>query len=213
MDNRDFWLKEAPVADGIHETWMTFSPSVTDVASIDRAKRDFLNLVSEGVEWTSVTVFNPSREASVADLVDVFKTFAPTAVLCGRGDLPFSFSATGYRFSDEGKKASAFERFKTESGTSGAVLKTPYSTVTTLDAAASSAKGFKKQAESFYDDVAQVLRDRKIPTRDFVRSWNFIDSILSRYAEFNEVRDARFAKLGLSKNEAPAGTGIDCVLE
>ncbi len=63
-----------------------------------------------------------------------------------------------------------------------------------------------------YDAIAEVMRARKLASRDFVRSWNFIDSILSRYAQFNEVRDLRFAKLGIAKEEAPAGTGIDCVM-
>lgn len=204
MDNRNFWLKEIPVADGIFEIWMTYSPDSSDAAKLERAKKEFVNLASDGVEWTSVTVFDPSCDASISGLVEVFKTFAPTAVLGGRGGLPFSFSATGYRFSDEKRKESSFERFETDSGTSGAILKTEHSTVTTLDAVVSSEKGFKKQVESFYDDLSETLRGRKLATRDFVRSWNFIDSILSRYAEFNGVRDARFSKLGIKKEEAPA---------
>ena len=91
-------------------------------------------------------------------------------------------------------------------------MRTPFSTVTSLDAVTSDVKDFNKQAESFYDSVAETVRSRKLAPRDFVRSWNFIDSILSRYAKFNQVRDARFAKLGIAKEEAPAGTGIDCVM-
>lgn len=92
-------------------------------------------------------------------------------------------------------------------------MKTPFSTVTTLDAVMSDAEDFGKQVESFYDAVDETVRSRKLAIEDFVRSWNFVDSILSRYSEFNRVRDARFAKLDIAKERAPAGTGIDCVLE
>lgn len=91
-------------------------------------------------------------------------------------------------------------------------MKTPFSTFIGLDAVTSDAKSFEKQVESFYDSIAETMRTKKLAPRDFVRSWNFIDSILSRYAKFNEVRDARFAKLAIVKEDAPAGTGIDCVM-
>ncbi|MFB0964908.1 MAG: Rid family hydrolase [Patescibacteria group bacterium] len=89
------------------------------------------------------------------------------------------------------------------------MLRTPESTVTALSAVTSDKKGFSKQVESFYDSVSEIVRSKKLKSADFVRSWNFVDSILKRYSEFNAVRDARFEKLGVTVETCPAGTGID----
>lgn len=82
-----------------------------------------------------------------------------------------------------------------------------------MDAHRSVADTFASQADGFYRAVSNVLKSRNMVPGDFVRSWNYVDSILMRYSEFNAVRDARFAELGVVGPEYPAGTGIDCVLE
>lgn len=88
----------------------------------------------------------------------------------------------------------------------------PHSTRTTIDAFLHSGMDFPDQVARFYDAVGDAMSSLSIPPERFVRSWNFVDSILSRYADFNRVRDARFAELGIRKETCPAGTGIDCLL-
>lgn len=209
MENLKTWHREIPVSENVSEIFFTGSCAVAEDSDFETAKRKFLELASEGVEWTSVTAFRPASDSGSDSLVDVFKTFAPTAVIGGRGEAGFSFSANGYRFVSADAKEGIFERFKTKEGADGYVLKTPGSTVTALSAVTSDKKGFVKQVESFYDSVSEVLRTKKLKTSDFVRSWNFVDSILKRYPEFNAVRDARFGKLGVTVEACPAGTGID----
>lgn len=209
MKNLKTWHREIPVSESASEIFFTGSSAVAEGADFETAKKKFLELASEGVEWTSVTVFRPASDVVSDSLVDVFKTFAPTAVIGGRGEAGFSFSANGYRFASADAKDGVFERFKTKEGADGYVLKTPGSTLTALSAVTSDKKGFVKQAESFYDSVSEVVRTKKLKASDFVRSWNFIDSILKRYPEFNAVRDARFEKLGVTVEACPAGTGID----
>ena len=76
-----FWNREIPVSESVSEIFFTASSPSPENADFETAKRDFLSLASDGVEWVSVTVFRPAGDARSDSLVDVFKTFAPTAVV------------------------------------------------------------------------------------------------------------------------------------
>lgn len=56
------------------------------------------------------------------------------------------------------------------------------------------------------------MRAKRLPSESFVRSWNYVDSILKNYPSFNKVRDRRFDAMGIGRSACPAGTGIDAVL-
>lgn len=81
MANMKFWNREIPVSENVSEIFFTASSSSPEAADFEAAKREFLALASEGAEWVSVTVFRPASDTLSDSLVDVFKTFAPTAVV------------------------------------------------------------------------------------------------------------------------------------
>lgn len=81
MENCKIWHKEIPVSEEVSEVWLTGSSTTSEASDFERAKREFLERTVRGVEWTSVTVFRPTTDALSDGFVDVFKTFAPTAVL------------------------------------------------------------------------------------------------------------------------------------
>lgn len=81
MENWKSWRKEIPVSDGISEIFLTWNSPTPDAGDFQKAKREFLELASDGVEWVSVTAFRPSKNPLSDDLIDAFRTFAPTAVL------------------------------------------------------------------------------------------------------------------------------------
>lgn len=81
MENCKIWRKEIPVSEGISEIFLTGKSTKREASDFEKAKREFLDLTVRGVEWTSVTAFFPSSDALSDGLADVFKTFAPTAVI------------------------------------------------------------------------------------------------------------------------------------
>lgn len=81
MENCKIWRKEIPLSESVSEIWFTGNSTTSEVSDFEKAKREFLELTARGVEWISVTVFRPSVDPLSEGLVDVFRTFAPTAVL------------------------------------------------------------------------------------------------------------------------------------
>lgn len=205
------WHKEIPIAPGIWEFFSTFrsgsAPSESDFGRMEREITKLFEGISEGL---SLTVFRPASDDSSSAFLEKVAKFAPVSVIGGRGTEGFSLVLTGYRFESGEIREKSFERLRLLSGTGATSLRTGGITKTTLDAHVSEGD-FAVQVNSFYDAVAEIVSKKNLSSEDFVRSWNYVDSILSRYAEFNAVRDARFAGLGIS--EYPAGTGIDAVLE
>ena len=67
------------------------------------------------------------------------------------------------------------------------------------------------QAAQMFENGAAVLAEHGLTYRDVPRTWIYLSRILDWYGEFNRVRTAHYARVGLSASEGsifPASTGI-----
>ncbi|MFQ5807980.1 MAG: Rid family hydrolase [Armatimonadota bacterium] len=70
-----------------------------------------------------------------------------------------------------------------------------------------------EHAQAVLEAVNEALLGRGLSFRDVARTWVYLDDILSWYDDFNEVRNAFFRRVGLTREGAPAfvptSTGIE----
>jgi len=67
------------------------------------------------------------------------------------------------------------------------------------------------QAQQMFENVAAALAEHGLTYKDVPRTWIYLSRILDWYGEFNRVRTAHYARVGLSASEGsifPASTGI-----
>lgn len=64
------------------------------------------------------------------------------------------------------------------------------------------------QAENAYEIFQTGLAAAKMNVSDVVRTWFFLDDILSWYGEFNQVRNCFYARQDLRGKTFPASTGV-----
>lgn len=64
------------------------------------------------------------------------------------------------------------------------------------------------QARQVFEAFEAVLAQARMQPTDLVRTWMFLDEILSWYGPFNEVRREYFAEKGLFQALVPASTGV-----
>lgn len=69
------------------------------------------------------------------------------------------------------------------------------------------------QAWAAYEAAAELLRAQELSFADVVRTWVYLDDILSWYDEFNQVRNDFYSRAGLLGQQTPgflpASTGIE----
>ncbi|OGQ94540.1 MAG: hypothetical protein A2521_05050 [Deltaproteobacteria bacterium RIFOXYD12_FULL_57_12] len=64
------------------------------------------------------------------------------------------------------------------------------------------------QAHELFATIKQVLALAHMAFTDVIRTWFFLDDILSWYDDFNRTRDSFFAKQAVSRALLPASTGV-----
>ena len=65
-----------------------------------------------------------------------------------------------------------------------------------------------EQAQATFENLQAALGQADMAMNDVVRTWFFLDDILSWYGPFNEVRNAFFARNQLQPGLFPASTGV-----
>ena len=66
----------------------------------------------------------------------------------------------------------------------------------------------EEQARASFEQLLSVIEDAEMGLDDLVRTWFFLDDILSWYGDFNEVRNDFFTRHGVFSGLIPASTGI-----
>jgi len=66
------------------------------------------------------------------------------------------------------------------------------------------------QAETLFEELQVVLAQAGFTWKELIRTWFFLDDILSWYGEFNAVRNKVYGGVFTIANYLPASTGVGC---
>jgi len=65
-----------------------------------------------------------------------------------------------------------------------------------------------QQAQQVFEKADTMLRDAGMTFRNVIRTWLYLDNILSWYDDFNKVRNEFYTEHGIFQGTVPASTGV-----